>query len=307
VIAEESIPLARAVDLVDQILAALAATHAAGVIHGDVKSDNFLVESIDGRDHVTLIDFGLARIAGASGDCDQEAGEVMVSGTPEYMAPEVIAGDAPVYASDLYGAGVILYELLTGAPPFLGATAREVMLRHADDDVVPPSQRRPDRGIPTAVDRVVLRALDKQPGARFPDAAGFARELRAAAVTRTVVVRAPSRAFGTVGGLPRDPGSPLVGGRLARGSDWTGHGADLARLRWAIGQAIMRGDVTGIANGYLALAGALGDKQRFAAAARELQEGIDLLVAGRGRIAPGARHPADRLIAELAALRDQRV
>jgi hypothetical protein len=124
-------------------------------------------------------------------------------------------------------------------------------------------------------------------------------------VNRTIVIRPPGRTGGMVGGTSREVGAPLPGGRIARGSDWSGRGADLARLRWAIGQSIMRGDVTGIANGYLALAGALGDKQRFAAAARELQEGIDLLTAGRARSAPGARHPADRLIAELSALRDQ--
>jgi len=91
------------------------------------------------------------------------------------MAPEVIDGERATYASDLYGAGVILYELLTGAPPFRGATSKEVMLQHLHDEVVPPSVRRPDRGISRALDGVVLRALAKPPATRFCDAAAMAR------------------------------------------------------------------------------------------------------------------------------------
>jgi serine/threonine-protein kinase len=179
IIAEESIPQPRIIDLVDQILAALGATHESGIVHADVKSDNFLVQSIDGCDHVTMIDFGLARGAGSRPCIHLAYGVAMVSGTPEYMAPEVARGKPPTRASDLYGAGVILYELLTGVTPFSGDTAAAVMIRHAYEVPMPPSWRRPDRQVAPALDRVVLRALDKRPDARFPDAATFARELRA--------------------------------------------------------------------------------------------------------------------------------
>ncbi|HMG24375.1 MAG TPA: serine/threonine-protein kinase [Kofleriaceae bacterium] len=316
VIAEDAISLARAVDLLDQILTALAAAHAAGVIHGDVKSDNFLVESSGGRDHVTLIDFGLARIAGAPASRDLEAGEVMVSGTPEYMAPEVIAGDPPIPASDLYGAGVILYELLTGAPPFVGGTAREIMMRHADDAVTPPSLRRPERGIPAAIDRVVLRSLHKRPTGRFADAAAFARELRAAAAAGpcSVVGRPPDDDNDdsdddavTPYAPTRECGLPLPRARLAQGSDRSGAvpSLELTRLRRALGQAIIQGNVDEIANGYLALAAALGGARRFGSAACELQEGIDMLTTTREPRALGGPHPVDRLIAALAALHDE--
>src|SRR5207302_6475832 len=126
--------------------------------------------TVDGRDRVTLIDFGLARLAGALAGVDLEAGDVMVSGTPEYMAPEVARGEPPICASDLYGAGVILYELLTGVTPFGGGTARRIMVRHAYDPVVAPSLREPGRGISPALDRVVLCALAKRPSVRFADA-----------------------------------------------------------------------------------------------------------------------------------------
>jgi len=214
-IADQAISLPRAIDLVEQILTALGATHDSGVVHGDVKSDNFLVESAHGGDHVTLIDFGLARVDGAPVQPDTEQGEAMVSGTPEYMAPEVVCGEPPIAASDLYGAGVILYELLTGTTPFGGDTAMSIMLKHVQDVVVPPSLRRPDRGIPAALDRVVLRALDKRPGSRFPDAETFARELRAA-------VRAP---WGSLGGSPSSDAVFLSSTR-----DWATRQA--RRLAW---------------------------------------------------------------------------
>jgi serine/threonine-protein kinase len=220
VLADDAVSLPRAIDLVEQILTALGATHDSGVVHGDVKSDNFLVDAARGRDHVTLIDFGLARIEGAPVQPDTEQGEVMVSGTPAYMAPEVICGEPPTASSDLYGAGVILYELLTGETPFAGGTAMEIMIKHVQDAVIPPSLRCPDRDIPAALDRVVLRALDKRPRMRFADAAEFARELRAA-------VRAPRMPVGRpaaiqASSLPLSPTrdwAPLPRRRLARGTD----------------------------------------------------------------------------------------
>ena len=195
VIAEEPLAPDRLLRLFEQILSALGAVHASGLVHGDVKSDNFLVESVDGSDHLTMIDFGLARVPGSHAWLDLEGDDISVSGTPEYMAPEIACGDPAMPSSDLYAAGVILYELLTGSPPFAADTAMEVILRHTCDAVVPPSLRRPDREFSSAVDRVVLRALDKRPELRFPNAAAFARELRAAmTIAAPVMATAASRA-----------------------------------------------------------------------------------------------------------------
>jgi serine/threonine-protein kinase len=221
VIAEQPISLARAVDVMEQILRALGAVHAAGVVHGDVKSDNFLVETVAGRDRVTLIDFGLARLADAPHEIDVEDGEVMVSGTPEYMAPEIVTGAPPTPVSDLYAAGVILYELLTGTTPFGGGTPVEILMRHTREAVVPPSLRSPGRDLPPALDRVVLRALRKIPEARFPDAATFARELRVAAAAPRAPAARPEAPGGAA--LPASQtasyGAPLPRARWARGSD----------------------------------------------------------------------------------------
>jgi eukaryotic-like serine/threonine-protein kinase len=225
-VAEDPVPAARAIDLLDQVLGALGAVHDAGIIHADVKSDNFLVESVDGADRVTMIDFGLARVAGSPFCLDDEHGEPMVLGTPEYMAPEVVRGRPPTPASDLYSAAVILYELLTGTVPFTGNTAGHIMLQQLHGFVVAPSRRRPERTIPAALDRIVLRALDKRPEARFPDAAAFARELRSGVRRmRTVSIRSV-RAEGSSPAItpPDAAGAPLAPGRLAHGSDCGGRG-----------------------------------------------------------------------------------
>jgi serine/threonine-protein kinase len=234
IIADEPVSLARAADLLDQILGALRATHEAGIVHADVKSDNFLVETVDGKDHVTMIDFGLARLAGTPFALD-EHGETMVLGTPEYMSPEVVRGRPPVAASDLYGAGVILYELLTGNLPFTANTAGAIMRQQLQEVVVPPSLREPDRDIPPLLDRLVLKALDKRPEGRFPDARTFARALREC-VRRSRTPSVPTLTRSTRRGLAvsaAQAADAAPAGRLAQGSDCgafahrpDGHGPD---------------------------------------------------------------------------------
>ena len=271
-IAEEEVSVARAVMLVDQMLGALAAAHAAGVIHADVKSDNFLVEEIGGADHVTLIDFGLARVDGATAASELDG--QMVSGTPEYLAPEVIRGGAPLVASDLYAVGIVLYELLTGTTPFAGGSSREVMDRQLEDVVVPPSLRQPDRGIPDAIDRVVLRALEKEPEKRFASAEHLAQALRSALPVYRKTGRTSRRIPAVQTETPTQP-------RLARGSDISGgdRSAQIESLRRAIGHGMIRGHRPQITQAYLQLAEALAADQRGSEAIRELREGIDVLSA----------------------------
>jgi eukaryotic-like serine/threonine-protein kinase len=168
--------LRRATEIVRQILHGLEATHRAGFVHGDIKTDNVLVAvRHDGSYAVTLIDFGLARPAGSNSVHDG-----LVSGTPEYMAPEVASGGPVTAAADIYATGVILYELLTGVPPFTGATSGEVLRRQLRDDVTPPSLLDEDSPIPPALERIVMRALAKRPRDRFPSARAFATALRVA-------------------------------------------------------------------------------------------------------------------------------
>lgn len=273
-----------------------------------MKSDNFLIERVDGGDHVTMIDFGLAQILAASADAGLFPDDLVISGTPEYMAPEVIDGDPPLPASDLYGAGVILYELLTGTTPFQGGSAVEIMMRHTRDKVIAPSARTPDRCIPPAIDRVVLEALDKDPERRYPDAATFAHELWAAAGIPRGATRTPlgPEDGSTQEALPAAELTRRSRRRLARGSDCRSPvRGDIEAHCQSIAGALRRGDVAAIADGYLELASALVQQRRFARAARELQEGIDILTVGCDPHPSDTPPAVDRLVVALAALYDE--
>lgn len=297
VVAEEIVPVRRSLELVAHVLSALEAAHVAGVTHGDVKCDNVLIETRGDAEDIKLIDFGLARIVGL-GPEGVGAHERVVAGTPGYMAPEVSMGRGGTVAADLYAVGVMLYELLTGQAPFTGRTTHEIVWRHLEDVLVPPSVRQPDREIPAKLDEIVMRALAKRPEARFADAADFARAVCAALPRPRGATNAQRRNDGL---LPAPRGGRR---RFPRGSE--GHvfplpyDGQLEDLRRMIGDALVRGDVAAIAEAYLGLAAGLIAVSRFAAAAHELHEGIDMLGASRD----GAGQ-ADRLALALAALYEQ--
>lgn len=172
-----------AVGIAREILAGLAAIHGSGIVHADIKSDNVIVEPEPHR-MVKLIDFGLARVQFLADQTTTPHTEEWLSGTPEYMAPEIIRGFGACFASDLYAVGIILYEMLTGATPFAGGTPSEIVKRHVSDDVVPPSLRREAGDLPSDLERVVMRALAKEPHDRFPSAVAMSAALAS--------VRAPS-------------------------------------------------------------------------------------------------------------------
>ena len=163
---------ARAVDIGCELLAALAYAHARGVVHRDVKPANVM---LDAAGHVKLTDFGVARLADSSAERTQPGTMV---GTPSYMAPEQIRGLAVGSRADLFAAGVVVYQMLTGQRPFAGQGAFEVQRRIVHDDPLPPSAADP--ALTTAFDAAVLRALAKEPADRHADAAVFATALSSA-------------------------------------------------------------------------------------------------------------------------------
>jgi len=160
-------PIHVAIDYARQILGALRFAHRNGIVHRDIKPHNVLVDS-DGRLKVT--DFGIAR-AGASEMT--EAGSIV--GTAQYLSPEQAKGTPVDARSDIYSAGVVLYELLTGRVPFTGDTAVEIAMRHLSAVPEPPSELRDE--VPNELDMVVLRALAKDPADRYQSAEEMDAEL----------------------------------------------------------------------------------------------------------------------------------
>jgi serine/threonine-protein kinase len=177
IVARGPAPVNVAIDYARQILAALRFAHRHGIVHRDIKPHNVLVDA-EGRLKVT--DFGIAR-AGTSQMT--EAGSII--GTAQYLSPEQAKGAPVDQTSDLYSVGVVLYELLTGAVPFTGDTPVEIAIKHLSSAPEPPSVRRAE--VPRDLDKVVLRALAKDPADRYQSAeemdADLARVASGAAVS----------------------------------------------------------------------------------------------------------------------------
>ncbi|MER6732725.1 serine/threonine-protein kinase [Streptomyces puniciscabiei] len=153
-----------------QIADALAASHADGVVHRDLKPANVLLAQQDGQMHPMLTDFGIARLADSPGLTRTQE----FVGTPAYVAPESAEGRPQTSAVDIYGAGILLYELVTGRPPFSGSTALEVLHQHLSAE-----PRRPST-VPDPLWTVIERCLRKNPDDR-PSAENLARGLRVVA------------------------------------------------------------------------------------------------------------------------------
>ena len=169
-----SMPIQRAVDILEQMGAALARAHDLGVVHRDLKSDNILVTARGGRkDYVKILDFGLAALA----HDPRLAPKGAVFGTPEYMSPEQARGEQAGPQSDLYALGVLFFEMLTGQLPF----------RSADRDTLLEMQRSAQPPRPTSIrrdcdpvaERILLRLLEKDPRKRYRDGHHLLEELKA--------------------------------------------------------------------------------------------------------------------------------
>jgi beta-lactam-binding protein with PASTA domain/tRNA A-37 threonylcarbamoyl transferase component Bud32 len=185
------VPLALAVT--DLVLSALAAAHREGLVHRDVKPENVLIGP---GGVVKVADFGLVR---AVAEANSSTGDVIL-GTVAYLSPEQVATGAADARSDVYAAGVLLFEMLTGTPPYTGETALSVAYRHVNDDVPAPSTV--GASVPAAVDDLVVRATRRDPAARPSDAATFLTALwrvRAELGIGPVAIPAPMTAATTAG------------------------------------------------------------------------------------------------------------
>jgi serine/threonine-protein kinase len=166
--AEGRLPWRKAIHLAKQVLSALGAAHALGVVHRDVKPGNVLVDRRGGADFVKVLDFGLAKLRDTTGEKLTQRGQFL--GTPEFMAPEQVQGQEVTAATDLYALGILLYEMLVGEVPFQGVSPTATILKQLQATARAPSKVVPEAGIPGALDEVVARCLQKDPSRRFASA-----------------------------------------------------------------------------------------------------------------------------------------
>ncbi len=216
----EEWPLERAVNVVHQLVAALAHAHAHGVIHRDVKPENIVLAR--GGTRVVLIDFGLAALR----DAPMLTGQGMAMGSPSYIAPERLRGHAHDARSDLYSVGVVLYELITGLRPILGSSPREVMENALVKPPRPLSVLR--RDVPQALEALVRTALVKDPARRYPDA-----EAMLSALTDVAELLAePSEVVAVITDEPHPSSSTMLAIPLEPPSLWTRIWSRLRYGRW---------------------------------------------------------------------------
>jgi serine/threonine protein kinase/tetratricopeptide (TPR) repeat protein len=196
----EPMDVRQAAELVETLARALHFAHERGVVHRDIKPANILMTS-DGVPKIT--DFGLAKQLDASQHDNTRTGAVM--GTPSYMAPEQARGQSKAIgrATDIYALGAILYELLTGRPPFVGETAMDTILMLTNEDPVPPS--RLCSLVPRDLETICLKCLEKSPRNRYATASEFADELRRFVTHAPILARPVGRIDRVVRWIKRHP------------------------------------------------------------------------------------------------------
>ncbi len=173
------LPIPRVCDVLMAVLAALGEAHALQVVHRDLKPENIILERLrTGADLVKVVDFGLAKLLGTQAVDSSITSPGLVCGTPDYMSPEQGRGMPVDERGDIYSVGVVLFELLTDQLPFLGDTPTDVVLRHIQEPVPDPRTIAPNRGIPTSLVDVVMKALSKDPTRRYQTAKEMGEALR---------------------------------------------------------------------------------------------------------------------------------
>ena len=237
---EHRLDLLRSISIVNQIGGALGAAHAKGIVHRDLKPENVMLTRREGRrelvrqindesglhmvterekafDFVKILDFGVAKVR------DPEANERVtqqgvVFGTPEYMAPETARIGVSDPRTDVYALGVMFYEMLTGTVPFAGETAVDVMLKVVSEPVEPPRERAPGIEITPDAERLIMRALSKDPQKRQQSMEEFHDELErcygSVRYRRSIAREGDRSPTADAVPAPRRPGSNQVSGTI---------------------------------------------------------------------------------------------
>jgi eukaryotic-like serine/threonine-protein kinase len=181
------LPLAEVVGFVAQIAAGLQAAHDRKIVHRDLKPENvMIVRGPDDRERAVVMDFGLAKERRAGPELERLTATGIVLGTPEFMSPEQLRGKALDGRTDVYSLALMTVEMLTGSLPFTGKSQQELMIARLRNHPTPLRKLRPDLDFPSAVERVLLKALERDPNDRFATAPDFAAALDAASQPGTL-------------------------------------------------------------------------------------------------------------------------
>jgi serine/threonine-protein kinase len=223
---EGALSPARAADITRQVADALDAAHEMGIVHRDLKPDNIMIaKHRDGSDAVKVVDFGIAKSQQGEGQKVTKTG--LVVGTPEYMSPEQLAGDALDGRSDTYTLGLVTFHMLTGTLPFPSSTIQESMIMRLTDRPRTLAEMRPDVSWPAPLQQALDRALVREVSARYQRASDFASDLvravsgmtaGAAPADGTQLVNtplAPTRVRASGDGASSAPGAPATAATTA--------------------------------------------------------------------------------------------
>jgi serine/threonine-protein kinase len=270
----------RSLEIIDGVLRALDYSHQAGIVHRDIKPGNVMVTR---NGDIKVMDFGIARaMSDAQATMTQTA---QVIGTAQYLSPEQARGERVDSRSDLYSTGCLLYELLTGRPPFTGDSPVAIAYQHVRENPIPPSRVDPD--VPAWADAIVLKAMAKSPADRYQTAADMRADLQRAASGLPVAAAPPTRVdmypntqrmntdqmmTGRTSAIPPVADYDYAGGGYDRGRD--GGGGGHRWIPWVVGLVLVLGVVIGVA--YYLLAGGkstsvpLVDNQPVATAQKDI-------------------------------------
>jgi beta-lactam-binding protein with PASTA domain/tRNA A-37 threonylcarbamoyl transferase component Bud32 len=246
----------RSLEIIDGVLRALDYSHQAGIVHRDIKPGNVMVTR---NGDVKVMDFGIARaMSDAQATMTQTA---QVIGTAQYLSPEQARGERVDSRSDLYSTGCLLYELLTGRPPFTGDSPVAIAYQHVRENPIPPSRVDPD--VPVWADAIVLKAMAKSPADRYQTAGDMRADLQRAASGLPVAAAPPTR-VDMYQNTQRMGSDPMTGRTSAippvADYEYAGQGYDRGRgggghrwIPWVLGLVLVLGVVIGVA--YYLLAG----------------------------------------------------
>jgi len=172
----------RGIEILRQVCAGLQHAHDVQIVHRDLKPENIMLVPEDGgRERAVVLDFGLAKERRADAELQKLTATGIILGTPEFMSPEQLRGKTLDARTDIYSLALLVYEMLTGKLPFLGRTQQEMMIARLRSDPIPLRRMRSDLPLPEAVERVLNKAMQRAPEARYQTTLEFAEAFAAAA------------------------------------------------------------------------------------------------------------------------------